>query len=76
MYTIRGNRLQRERCDMATTNKKITEVIEAQPDDASYEGIMRELAFDRIIERGLEDSRSGRTISNDEMVQRIRVWQK
>jgi len=33
------------------------EVILAQPEDASYEEIMRELAFDPMVERGLEDSR-------------------
>jgi len=37
---------------------------------------MRELAFERIIERGLEDSRSGRVISNEDMEHRIRSWQK
>lgn len=31
----------------------IREVIEAQPDDASHEEIMRELAFERMADRGL-----------------------
>ena len=43
---------------MATVKKRLTEVIQSQPDDASYEEIMRELAFERMIERGLEDSRT------------------
>lgn len=61
---------------MTTIKKRMTEVIQSQPDDASYEEIMRELAFERMIERGLEDSRKGRVISNDEMGHRIRKWQK
>ena len=61
---------------MATAKKRMTEVIQSQPDDASYEEIMRELAFERMIERGLKDSRKGRVISNDEMKHRIRTWQK
>lgn len=61
---------------MATVKKRMTEVIQSQPDDASYEKIMRELAFERMIERGFEDSRKGRVISNDEMEHRIRTWQK
>ena len=76
MYTIRGNRLQRERRDMATTRKKMSEVIAAQPDNESCEEIMRKVALDRMIERGPEDSRSGRTISNNEMAQHICTWQK
>ena len=61
---------------MTTTKKRMTEVIQSQPDDASYEEIMRELAFERMIERGLEDSRKGRVIPNDEMGHRIRTGQK
>jgi predicted transcriptional regulator len=54
----------------------MTKIIQEQPDDASYEEIMRELAFERMIERGLEDSRKGKVISNEEMEQRIRSWQR
>jgi len=52
----------------------IREVIEAQPDDASYEEIMRELAFERMVERGLADVRAGRSVSHDEVLRRIRSW--
>lgn len=52
----------------------IREGIDAQPDDASYEEIMRELAFDRMVERGLADVRAGRSVSHDEAVRRIRSW--
>lgn len=59
---------------METVKQKMTEVIQAQPDDASYEEIMRELAFERMVDHGLEDSRKGRTITNEEMEHRIRTW--
>jgi hypothetical protein len=52
------------------------EIIDAQPDDASYEEIIRDLAFERMIEKGLGDARHGRVISNDAMRHRIRTWQK
>lgn len=61
---------------MSNVKAKMTEVIQSQPEDASYEEIMRELAFERMVERGLEDSRSGRVISNEETGKRIRTWQK
>lgn len=61
---------------MSITKERMREVIESQPDDASYEEIMRELAFDRMVERGLEDSRKGCVISNEKMEHRIRTWQK
>lgn len=59
-----------------TVKEKITEVVLSQPEDASYDEIMRELAFERMVDRGLKDVRAGRVISNDEMAGRIRTWQK
>ncbi len=59
-----------------TVKEKITKVVLSQPEDATYDEIMRELAFARMVDRGLEDIRSGRVISNSEMATRIRAWQK
>ena len=61
---------------MSATKEKMTEVIRSQPEDATYEEIMRELAFEKMIDRGLADSRNGRTIANEDMEQRMRTWQK
>lgn len=61
---------------MSNVKEKMTEVILSQPEDATYEEIMRELAFERMVARGLEDSRQGRVVSNDEIQRRIRTWQK
>lgn len=52
----------------------LREVIEAQPEDASYEEIMRELAFERMVERGLADVRAGRSVAHKEALQRIHSW--
>jgi len=35
---------------------------------------MRELAFDRMVERGLQDVRANRVVSNNEAAQKIRSW--
>ena len=61
---------------MSTTKDKMTEIIRSQPEDATYEEIMRELTFEKMVDRGLEDSRSGRVISNEDMERRIRTWRK
>ena len=60
---------------MSMVKKRLAEVIQNQPEDASYDEIMRELAFERMIESGLEDVRQGRVISNNEMAEKIRTWQ-
>jgi hypothetical protein len=62
--------------NMSTAKDQISEILKRQPDDSSYDEIVRELAFDLMVQRGLKDSDDGRTISNDEMQRRIKNWQK
>ncbi len=61
---------------MLSVKEKMKEVIDAQPADATYDEILRELAFEKMVERGLADSCAGRVLDNDEMAARILSWQK
>ena len=61
---------------MVTAKEHITELIKRQPDDSSCDEIIRELAFELMVQRGLKDSDEGQTISNEEMHRRIKTWQK
>jgi len=61
---------------MSVVKKRMTEVIHDQPDDSSYEEILRELAFETMITLGLKDSKEGKTVSNAEMKRRISAWEK
>jgi predicted transcriptional regulator len=54
----------------------MTEIIQTQPEDSSYEEILRELFFVQMIERGLMDVKKGNVISNEGMQARIKSWQK
>lgn len=49
-------------------------IINSLPTDSSYDEIIKELAFDRMIKKGLEDSKNGKTVSNKEMELRIKQW--
>jgi predicted transcriptional regulator len=57
-----------------TVKERMLEIIREQPEDSSYDEILRELAFARMVERGLSDSDNGRTISSEEMEARISSW--
>ena len=61
---------------MATAKDQIKQILEDQPDDSSYDELLKELAFKRMIDRGLADVDSNNTISNEEMNHRIKSWQK
>ena len=61
---------------MSEVKAKMMKIIESQPEDASYGEILKELAFEIVVDRGLEDAREGRVISNEEMKLRIQSWQQ
>ena len=61
---------------MSAVKERMAGVIQSQPEDATYEEILRALAFEQMIASGLKDSREGKTISHDEMKRRIGAWQK
>lgn len=39
---------------MSVVKERMTELIQTQPEDSSYEEILKELAFGQMIERGLK----------------------
>jgi predicted transcriptional regulator len=57
-----------------TDKERLIEIVRDQPDDASYDEIFRERAFARMVEQGLADSENGRTLSSEEMDERISSW--
>ena len=59
-----------------TAKAEMTEIIARQPDASSYEEILRELAYARMIQRGLADSDAGRTVTDAEVRERIESWRK
>ena len=61
---------------MPSAKEQMVRIVQEQPDDSSYDDILRELAFARMVERGLADSQTGRTVSDEEMSRRIKTWRK
>ena len=57
---------------MTAPKQEAKKVIDSLPEDASYDEILKELAFDRMIQRGLKDSSENKTISNQEIKNRIK----
>jgi len=55
---------------------QMVNIIQEQPEDSSYDEIITKLALARMVERGLADSKAMRTISNEEMQLKIKLWLK
>ncbi len=61
---------------MSTAKDQIKQILDSQPEDSTYDELLRELAFKRMVDKGLEDSKQERTISNKDMESRIKQWQQ
>ncbi len=59
---------------MATAKEAIIQILDQQPDDSSYDELLQELAFKKMIDAGLADVDSGKIISNDELSEKINSW--
>ena len=59
---------------MTAPKKQIKQIVDSLPEDSSYDEILKELAFHKMIEKGLKDSDQKKVISNEEMKKRISAW--
>ena len=57
-----------------TSQDRVLRIVKELPADSSYDEILHELALDRMIDRGLADSKAGRTVSDEEAKRRIESW--
>ena len=61
---------------MSTAKDQIKQILDSQPEDSSYDDILRELAFKSMINKGLSDAKAGNVVSNEDMEKKIRKWKK
>lgn len=61
---------------MGSVKDIMIKVIQDQPEDSDFDEILRELAFIKMVDRGLADSDAGRTVPHDEIKKRIESWRK
>ncbi|WP_418185984.1 hypothetical protein ACNSOS_03675 [Aliarcobacter vitoriensis] len=59
---------------MTAPKQEAKRIIDSLPEDTSYDEILKELAFDRMIQRGLNDSKENKIISNQDMKDKIKKW--
>jgi len=59
---------------MTAPKQEARKIIDSLPEDTTYDEILKELAFDRMIQKGLKGSSENKIISNKEMQNRINKW--
>jgi len=58
---------------MFAFKERMADAIQNQPEDATHEETVRELAFEQMVASGLQDSRERKAIPNHEMNRRLRA---
>ncbi len=61
---------------MSSVKDAMIDIIGRQPDDSTYDEILRELAYVRMVQRGLDDADAGRTVADGDVRRKIDSWQK
>jgi hypothetical protein len=61
---------------MSNIKENLKKLIKSQPEDATLDEIFREITFERMIEKGLLDSRENKVLTNEEMKHCIKKWLK
>lgn len=56
-----------------SSKARILAIVRDQPDDSSYDDVLRELAFERLVLRGVK-SLGERRLTTDEIRQRVKQW--
>jgi predicted transcriptional regulator len=62
--------------DNESPREQMIAILRGQPDDSSFDELLRELACRRAIRRGRKDFDEGKTVSNEEALRRIKSWQE
>jgi hypothetical protein len=57
-----------------TVKEIIHKIIDQQPDDSSFEDILKELTFNNMIRKGIDDVRNGQVLSQEEVRKEIDSW--
>jgi predicted transcriptional regulator len=59
---------------MRTAKEEVKKMLERIPDEASFEDIQYHIYVREKIERGLNDVKAGRVLSQEEVERRMNKW--
>jgi len=59
---------------MSTVKEDVRQIPNSLPDDTTYEGVQYHLFVRQRIQRRLEELNSGRTVTRQEVEQRMQKW--
>ena len=59
---------------METAKEEVRHILDSLPDDATLEEIQYRIYVRQAIDAGLRDITEGRTLSQDEVEQRVARW--
>lgn len=67
-------RTGRKELNMLSIKDSAKKIIDDLPDDISYDELINELLFKRMIERGINDSQKNKITPDEDMEKEIEKW--
>ncbi len=58
------------------SRERVIAIVREQSDESSYDDILRELAFERLVHRGLGDLASGYLLDTADVLATFKKWQR
>ena len=59
---------------MSTVKQDVKQILDSLPDDTTYEDVQYHLFVRQRIQRGLNELNAGRTLTQQEVEQRMQTW--
>jgi predicted transcriptional regulator len=59
-----------------TAKERVAAILNRLPDDSTIDQILQEIAFVRMVDRGVRDAEAGRVVSHEEVVRDSKSWSK
>jgi len=59
-----------------SAQERVAAIVASRPADSSYDDILRELAFERLVRRGLDDLASGRMLTTEQLSDEVHSWSR
>ncbi len=57
-----------------TAKNLMRTILRDQPADSTYDELLRQLAFQRLVDRGLADVERDETLDTEDLRSRIKTW--
>ncbi len=57
-----------------SSKQRVLDIVNGMPENSTIDEILHEVLFQRMMDKGMEDSRAGRVITTEELLKQVETW--